>query len=206
MNGSMQGGGGPPPPSGRTPQPPFGPGAGTPGSKEGVPAGLDTYNLPGLGVWGGCGGEWGGSGRNLLSLGPGGTALSGNRAINGNPWELASFRALGRRGPGLLWACGSGRGHRVCLGGSRDPKKRGVQLSPPQTPSQNLPLPAALPLQTTARPEIQESSPRNSPFPRTPQSRTTPSPPLGRGCRVTAGRRRCPGWGRRGGWEPRSLS
>jgi hypothetical protein len=42
--------------------------------------------------------------------------LSGNRAINGSLWGLASFLALGRRGSGLPKASRSGRGHQMLEG------------------------------------------------------------------------------------------
>lgn len=103
---------------------------------RGLPAGapanlgsgsLNTWVDGGRPGWGGhlhpqaCGGHGGREWKKLVSPGPGGTALSGNGAINGSPWGFASFRASGRRGPALPWACGSGRGHWGAWGCNRDP-------------------------------------------------------------------------------------
>lgn len=80
----------------------------------------------------------GGSGRKLLSPGPGGTALSGNGAINGNPWGIASFCALGGGARGSSEPTGQEEGSSVAgeEGGQLEPpEKRGLLLSPPQAPS-----------------------------------------------------------------------
>lgn len=66
--------------------------------------------------------------------------LSGNLAINGNPWGLASFRAWGWRGPGLLRAWGSGRGRwGDWVEGSWDPREEEHSDLPSQNTSSKYP-------------------------------------------------------------------
>lgn len=176
MNGAPQGGVFP-----RAPQPTCGLGAGTPGSTEGVRLGW-TPAPPGL--WGARRErEW----KKLVSPGPGGTAPSGNGAINGSPWGFASFRASGRRGPALPWACGSGRGHWGAWGGSRDPRgEEGVQFFSLRNPSSEYPCACALALQSRRGPGSGKPGPQPL-LSRDPAVRARPphAPPT-----AVAGRRR----------------
>lgn len=70
-------------------------------------------------------------GRNLLNPGPGGTALSGNAAINGNPWGLASFAPWGGGARGSSGPVGQEEGTMFAWG-LLGPREERVQFSPPQ--------------------------------------------------------------------------
>lgn len=121
------------------------------------------------------GGMTGENGRNLLSLSPGGNAPSGNGAINGSPWGFASFRALGRRGSGLPWVCGSGRGHRGAWGQLGLLRRGGGSVlfaSKPQLKIFPPCLVIAANHSTSKDSGIQAPSPS---FPETSQSRLSPS-------------------------------